>query len=353
MFKTKTLNLRSQDRANNSTAVHDGRVSVNKCHFILDKPISLKERGLVGLRSAYFPITFKNIDSTNDRFVLKFLPAHTSAIADCVFVACQLQHGYYNSSAAIQVEVNRVLGLLNATTPTSIDNNLGGISNQYSADTTAILSNDMTCVLGSGDNDLAHLVITLPDGVVFSATGVKSADDSAIGNTGLDGGFQILFGDQKGGGERFPVSGRTAHRVMGFGQELTKPQTAGGDDFVASPAVAGDRDGTAVQILTSDFIANQMRTPYIYVRSNLSRDCRESSKNGNQTNLLQKIPVKNSTYGSMEFYEPSEGDTLYFVVEAGDYSNVEITLTDGDDKLLVFDQNDWELMLTFKGEFYN
>ena len=353
MFKTKTLNLRSQDRANNSEAVHDGRVSVNKCQFILDKPISLKENGLVGLRSAYFPITFKNIDSTNDRFVLKFLPAHTSAIDDCVFVVVQLQHGYYNSSTAIQVEVNRVLGLLNATTETAIVNDLGGLSNQYSTDTTAILSNDMTCALGTADNNIAHLIISLPDGVVFSGNGVKSADDSTIDATTLDGGFQILFGDQKGGGERFPVAGRTAHRLLGFGQELTKPQTAGGDNFVSSPAIAGNRDGTAVQNITSDFIANQMRTPYIYVRSNLSRDCRESKKRGNQTNLLQKIPVKNSTYGSMEFYEPSEGDTLYFDCPAGDYSNIDITLTDGDDKLLEFDQNDFELMIIFKGSFYN
>jgi len=352
MFKTKTLNLRSQDRSNNSEAVHDGRVSVNKCQFILDKPISLKENGLVGLRSAYFPITFKNIDSTNDRFVLKFNPAHTTYPIDCAYAVCQLQHGYYNSSTAIQVEVNRVLGLLNATTETAIVNDLGGLSNQYSTDTTAFLSGDMTCTLGSGDNDLAHLVITLPDGVKFGSADVVVASGGTVPNDVMDGGFQILFGDQNAGA-RFPVSGRTAHRLMGFGQELTKPQTAGGDNFVSSPAVAGNRDGNAVQTITSDFIANQMRTPYIYVRSNLSRDCRESKKRGNQTNLLQKIPVKNSTYGSMEFYEPSEGDTLYFDCPAGDYSNIDITLTDGDDKLLEFDQNDFELMIIFKGSFYN
>lgn len=352
MYKSKTVNLRSQDRANNTQPINDGNVSVNDCKFILDKPISLKENGKIGLRSAFIPITFKNIDKTNDRFVLKFLPAHTSSIADCVYVVCQLQHGYYNSSTAIKTEVNRVLGLLNATTSATIDDNLGGLSNQYSTDTTAILSADMTAVLGTDDNNLDHIVITLPDSVVFSGTGVKSSDDSAIGATTLDGGFQLLFGDEKVG-SRFPVKGRTAHKLLGFGAELTRPQSLDGVNFVASPIVSLDRNSTDAQVLTSSYIARQMRTPYIYIRSNLSRDCRESFKNGNPTNLLAKVPVKNSGYGGMEFYEPDDGSTLYFDIPAGDYSNIEIKLTDGDDKLLEFDENDYEVVLCFKGNFYN
>ena len=352
MFKTKTVNLRSQDRSNNSQPVNDGLVSVNNCKFVLDKPVSLRENGMVGLRSAYIPITFKNIDKSNDRFILKFLPAHTSAIDDCVYVVCQLQHGYYNSSTAIKNEVNRLLGLLNATIATSIDNNVGGVSNQYSTDTTAILSADMTCTLGTDDNNLDHLIFTMPSGCVFSGTGVKSADDSAIGATTLDGGIVVLFGDQTSGA-RFPVANRTAHRVLGFGQELTRPQTLNGDDFVGTPQTPLDRNSIDEQILTASYIANQMRTPYIYIRSNLSRDCRESFKKGNPTNLLAKVPVKNSTYGSMEFYEPDDGSTLMFSLPAGDINNIDIRLTDGDDKLLEFDENDWELVLCFKGDFYN
>ena len=352
MYKTKTVNLRSQDRSNNTQPINDGLVSVNDCKFILDKPISLKENGLVGLRSAYIPITFKNIDKTNDRFVIKFSPVHNSSIADSVYVVCQLQHGYYNSSTAIKTELNRVLGLLNATTSASIDDNLGGLSNQYSTDTTAILSADMTATLGTDDNNLDHIVITLPDSVVFSGTGVKSSDGSSIGGTALDC-FQILFGDEKVG-SRFPVKGRTAHKLLGFGSELTRPQTLDGVDFISSPIDTIDRgSGTDIQVLTSSYIANQMRTPYVYIRSNLSRDCRESFKNGNPTNLLAKVPVKNSSYGAMEFYEPNDGSTLYFDIPAGDYSNIDIRLTDGDDKLLDFDENDYEVVLCFKGNFYN
>ena len=36
----------------------------------------------------------------------------------------------------------------------------------------------------------------------------------------------------------------------------------------------------------------------------------------------------------MEFYEPDDGSTLYFNIPAGDINNIDITLTDGDDKLL-------------------
>jgi len=354
MFKSKTLNLRSQDRANFASNTHSEDITVNQCSFILNKPISLKQDGKVGLRSAYFPITFKNIDSTNDRFVLKFNPAHTTAPTDCAYAVCQLQHGYYNSAASIVVEVNRVLGLLNATTSATIDANLGGLSNQYSTDTTAFLSGDMTCTLGTGDSDLAHLLISLPDGVKFGSADVVVADGGTVPNDVMDGGFQILFGDQNAGA-RFPVKNRTAHRILGFGFNLTRPRSVGedADDFVSTPTVAGNRDGNAVQLITSSFIANQMRTPYIYVRSNLTRDCRESSKKGNPTNLLCKIPVKNSTYGSMEFYDPHDGDTLYYNISAGDYSNIDITLTDGDDRLLEFDENNWEATLVFKGDFYN
>ena len=221
MYKTKTLNLRSQDRNNQSIKLNDGQVTVNDCQFNLDTPISLRSKGLVGLRSAYLPITFKSIDSNNDRFVLKFLPAHTSVLADCVFVVCELKHGYYNSGTAIKNEVNRVLGLLNSTTVNALTGQ-GAVANQYSADTTAILSADMTCTLGTDDDDLDHLIISLPDGVVFSGTGVKSADDSSIGATTLDGGFQIFFGDAVINA-RHPVINRTSHKIMGFSAELSHP----------------------------------------------------------------------------------------------------------------------------------
>ena len=351
MYKSKTLNLRSQDRNNQSLKLNDGGDTVNDCQFNLDKPISLRSKGLVGLRSAYIPITFKSIDKNNDRFVLKFLPAHDSPLADCVFAVCQLQHGYYNSGTSIKNEVNRVLGLLNAVTVNTLTN-AGGIANQYSADTTAILSADMTCSLGLDDNDLDHLILSLPDGTVFGGTGVKSADDSSIGATTLDGGFQIFFGDSVLNA-RHPVEGRTAHKVMGFSKELTHPVTLNGTNFVGAPSVALDRAGTAVQNITSDFLASPLRTPYVYIRSNLSRDCRESAKAGGVSNLLAKVPVTNTTYGSMAFYEPHDASSLYFDIEAGDINNVNIQLTDGDSKLLEFDNNDFELLLCFKADFYN
>ena len=351
MYKSKTLNLRSQDRNNQSLKLNDGGETVNDCQFNLDKPISLRSKGLVGLRSAYLPITFKSIDKNNDRFVLKFLPAHTSALADCVFAVCQLQHGYYNSGTSIKNEVNRVLGLLNAVTVNTLTD-AGGVANQYSADTTAILSADMTCSLGTDDDDLDHLIISLPDGVVFSGTGVKSSDDSAIGATTLDGGFQIFFGDASLTA-RHPVEGRSAHKIMGFSKELTHPSTLNGNDFIGVPFFAGDRAGTAVQNVTSNFLASPLRTPYVYIRSNLSRDCRESKKAGGVSDLLAKVPVQNTTYGSMAFYEPHDGSSLFFDIEAGDINNVNIQLTDGDGLLLEFDSNDWEMLLVFKADFYN
>ncbi len=353
MYKTKTLNLRSQDRSNQST-VYDGFVSVGRCEFQLEKPIALREKGLVGLRSAYVPITFKTIDRYNDRFVIKFLPAVASPDGDCVFVVCQLAHGFYNSSSAISTEVNRVLGLLNATTATAIVDSEGGLTNQYSTDTTAILSGDMTCALGTSSKDLDHLIITLPAGVVFSGAGVVDRDGGTIGATGLVGGFQIYFGDEGGDvNKRLSVDSRTANKVLGFGSELRLPTTHNGDNYHPSPSTIFNRGVSDLQSETGDYMANQMRTPYIYVRSNLTRDCRESLKNGNPSNLLAKIPVSNTTYGSMAFYEPRDGSSLYFDIPAGDYSNVTISLTDGDDRLLDFNENDYELVLCWKsGSFY-
>lgn len=347
MIKTKTINLRSQDRSNNLQNVFNSNVSVNKCNFNLEKPITILSGGQVALRSAFFPITYKTIDQNNDRFIIKFLPAVNSSNNDSVYVVCQLQHGYYNSSSAIKTEVNRVLGLLNSTTSATIDNNEGGLTNQYSTDTTAILSAGMSCALGTDDNEKDHLIFTLPVNVVFSGTGVKSGDDSEIGSTALVGGFQILFGDQITG-SRFPVINRTCHKILGFGRELLRPNTLNDIDFNTAPVNVVNR-GTAVQILTSEFISIQMRTPYLNVRSNLVRDCRESMKKFNASDLLCKIPVNNSTYGSLIFYEPN--DSIFFKVPPGEINNIEIIVTDSEGKLINFDSNDWEIMLTFKGEF--
>ena len=117
--------------------------------------------------------------------------------------------------------------------------------------------------------------------------------------------------------------------------------------------VAGDRAGTAVQNVTSNFLASPLRTPYIYIRTNLSRACRESKKAGGISDLLAKVPVTNTTYGSMAFYEPHDASSLFFEIEAGDINNINVKLTDGDGKLLEFSHNDFEMMLVFKADFYN
>lgn len=355
---SKTLNIRSQDRNNVSREAFDPNVKMSNCTFNLERPISLKSDGVVGLRSAFFPITFKHVDKTNDRFAIRFLPAQDTAAAECVYAMIQLQHGYYNSSTAVKTEVNRLLGELNATCATSLTPDVGGVVNQYSGETDAILSGDMTCTLGTGDVDKDHLIFTLPDSVVLNANAHKASGD-AVGATALAGGFQILFGDSvasaltvlQAGGITSPL--RSAARVLGFGDTYNLPQTAGSDDFVGFPATALRSTATAVQIETGQFLSNVLRTPYIYVRSNLCRESRETHKNGNPTDLLAKVPVSSTTYGSTVFYEPSSAATIRFKLPAGDINNINIILTDGDGVELDMDQNNWELMLHFQGEFYN
>ena len=358
---SKTLNIRSQDRANVSRNSFDPNVKLSNCTYNLDTPISLKSDGVVGLRSAFFPITFKHVDKTNDRFAIRFLPAQATARADCVYAMLQLQHGYYNSSTAVKNEVNRLLGLLDATiggerASVALTDDEGGIVNQYSSETDAILSNNMTCTLGTGDTDKDHLIFTLPDGVVLSNAAHK-ASGNATGATDLVGGFQILFGDaatdsptvlQQGG-----VAGRSASRVLGFGDAYNLPITAGTSDFVGFPAVALRGGSNAAQVVNAQFLSNVLRTPYIYVRSNLCRESRETRKFGAPTDLLAKIPVSSTTYGSTVFYEPTNAATIRFRLPAGDINNINIVLTDGDGVELDFDANNYELMLQFSGDFYN
>ena len=354
-MNTKTLNIRSQDRNNVSKGVFDPNINLANCNFNLNNPISLKEPGLVGVRSGFFPMTYKHIDSTNDRFSIKFLPAQDSADSACVFALFQIQHGYYNSTTAVKTEINRLLGLLDSTMATSFDDNLGGVINQFSAETDAILSSNMTCSLGTGDNDKDHLIISLPDGVVLNAEAHRAGDNARVGATNLVGGFQILFGDTGAGTvARGTVKGRSANKVLGFGDTISNPKTLGGNDFVGSPAVPLRGGSDAVQNVTSQFLASVLRTPYLYIRSSLAREAREMSKNGNATDLLAKIPVTSNTYGSTIFYEPHDASSLYFKMGSGDINNINITITDGDGIELDMEEGgDWELQITFKGNFYN
>lgn len=356
MFKTKIVNLRSQDRESEQHEINDGNVQVSNCDFYMTKPISIKRGGSIGMRSAFMPITFKNVDSTNDRFIIKFFNDTTAGDNDHVSITFQMKHGYYNSQSDVRTEVNRLLGLLNATMATSINANEGGVAYTYAngATTETLLSADMTCALSTDDNTRNHLVFTLPDSVVFASTSVHKDSGTDIASTKIES-FAIMFGENTTGlTTNFSVSGRTAHQILGYGRELTKPQSTGGVDFALSDSVADDdRGGSDTDALsrTADKLVNLSRTNYIYVRSNLCREARESRKRGNPTNLLAKIPVSNITYGGTMYYEPDDGSTLKFTLDEGDIFNINIRLTDDNDVELDFDETDWEMVLCFMGEF--
>ena len=355
-FKTKLLNLRPKHRLN-QVAVYDGVNDTSTAEFVFNKPIHIKSEGHISLKTAFVPITYKNVIlGVNDRFVLKLYPAVAAGDADCVFVTVQIPQGQYDTASALAAAINTVLGGLDATC--AISDDAGGVLNSYNvSDTAAILSGNLTCAVDTSAANKHHFKITIPDGVKFASATIKTKDGGANGESAALLGMQILFGLSDDGGAGAEVAGanavgRSAHTLIGFSDEYSLPSPVGAVNYYAAyPQVLQTRTGTAVYSFSSPTLMNVLFTPYIYVRCNLISDSIETKPQGSKvTNLLAKIAVSSSGYGDLQFYEANDNGAK-FSLAPQTIQNLTIHLTDADGKNLPLQESNWEMLLAISGAF--
>ncbi len=331
---------------------NDGLTSHADCDFQLSKPISVKSHARVALRSAMIPLTYKNVvENLNDRFIIKFTPTDSTDDDGSVFITVQIPVGQYDTITQLASAINTVLGTLNAAPANSgvLSATDGGYAYTHTASitTNAVLSDAMTCAVSTSAVSRDHLVFTLPANVVFGGTSVKSKDGSAISATTLTTVPVIMFGAS--GTVSNDVANRTAHKLIGFGKEKTLVKADG--TFEQSPSTLTNVASSGARATTSDTLGQVLFTPYIYIRSNLSRSTIETKSGGTRsTDIMGKIPVLTSGYGDLQFYQ-ADNNYLFFELQDDEVNNINIELTDVDGKLLPLEQSQWDISLVFKGEF--
>ncbi len=350
--RAKLINLRPNDRLG-QVNTYDGQNNTANCEFSFTKPIELESEGAVGLRSAFIPITYKNvIEGYNDRFYIRFRPDTSTAESQCVFVTVQIKAGQYDTLTAYAAAINTTLQTLSSTTPTTLTA-AGGVSYTFTDDTDAVLSaGAMTCVVSTDSASKHHLDFGLANGVKFASTSVVDKTGTNVVSTSMAGGFQIAFGLASGSETKIhEAETRQASRFIGFGHEYAK--SIDGDSYPSFPVVPVARVSDAVVSVISPTVGSVLFTPYIYVRSSLVSDAVETTPQGTKTsNLLAKIPVTSSGYGDAIFFEP-DGETMFFKISAGSIQNVKIQLTDNNGRELPLLESDWEIALVVRGNIYS
>ena len=340
--KKVMLNLRPKDRVNQSLG-YDANPDTADCEFALSKPIHLKSEGHFYLRSAYFPISFKNVvEGYNDRFAIVFRPTTTSTDDKSVWATVQIPVGQYDTLSALATAINGVLSKLDETSFGTITS-AGGVAFSYANTYSGKLLNDaMTCTVSTDAATKDHLVFTMP-ATNFHSASIQTKDGTSLTSQDHNGGFQIVFGLL--GSPVNNINGRSAEKLLGFGGEKKQLD---GNAYVFSPSTAFNSTSSA-QTLNSDSIGNTLLTPYIYVRCDLARQSVETfNKTSKQTDLIGKIPLVSSSYGSVLFYE-ADNNPLEFLLADGTIQNLRISMTDADGRRLELGDNEWELSLVFEG----
>lgn len=350
-FREVMVNLHPEHRIQQGV-FNDGLTSHADCDFQLSKPISVKSHARVAVRSAMIPLTFKNVvEGVNDRFIIKFTPTASTDDDGSVFITVQIPVGQYDTISQLATAINTVLGTLNSAPANSgvLSASDGGYAYTHTAaiTTNAVLSGGMTCAVSTDAGSRDHLVFTLPATVVFGGTAIKSKDGSAIGATTLTTVPVIMFGVS--GTVSNDVSGRTAHKLIGYGKEKTLVKADG--TFEQTPSTLTNIASSGARATTSDTLGQVLFTPYIYIRSNLARSTIETKSGGTRTtDIMAKIPVLTSGYGDLQFYQ-ADNNYLFFELQDDEVNNINIELTDVDGKLLPLEQSQWDISLVFKGEF--
>jgi hypothetical protein len=328
--KQVLINLRPQDRINQHSEF-DENPETSDCEYSLSTPLTMTSDGVMSVRSAYVPITYKNvIQGYNDRFAIVLRPAVSTSDDDSVFVTVQIPVGQYDSSTDLASAINTELAKMAVAVSSGALSSTGGVAFSYSSTYTAkLLSSAMTCSVSNNAGTKEHLQFDMA---------------SNVAATDLDGGFQIVFGLL--GSPVNPVANREAVKIMGFG--LEKKQL-NGSVYRYTPATPFNTTSVAQQTF-SDSLVNTLLTPYIYVRCDLARQSIETrNKTTKSTDLICKIPVTSSGYGDVQFYEASN-NPFYININENAIHNIRIVLTDSDGRPLVMGDNEHEISLVFEGK---
>ncbi len=348
-FKKKLVNLRPRDRLN-QVSTYDGKNNTAQAEFVFNKPLHIKSEGGVALRSAYIPITYKNvIEGYNDRFYIIFNPTSSTAFNDCVCLTVQIPAGQYDTITTLSQAINTTLSALAVGVGAGEPGSGGGITNTFSTETDAVLTAGMTCTVEQTASVKNHLLFSIASNVKFASTNVTTVDGGDVANVNIDGGFQIAFKLAYDTQTNVaPAETRPANRLLGFSDEFLK---LNGTEFPFFPLTRSTRIGHAVVNVNPPSVASVLHTPYIYVRCSLVNDAVETIPQGSKiSNLLAKIPVSSSGYGDALFYQPDDGD-LYFNISPQTIQNLTITLTDNEGRILSLLESEWEICLCVQGEF--
>lgn len=343
--KQVLINLRPQDRINQHSEF-DENPETSDCEYSLSTPLTMTSDGVMSVRSAYVPITYKNvIQGYNDRFAIVLRPAVSTSDDDSVFVTVQIPVGQYDTATDLASAINTELAKMAVTVSSGALSSTGGVAFSYSSTYSAkLLSSAMTCSVSNNAGTKEHLQFDMASNVSFHSANVETKDGGTLGATDLDGGFQIVFGLL--GSPVNPVANREAVKIMGFG--LEKKQL-NGSVYRYTPATPFNTTSVAQQTF-SDSLVNTLLTPYIYVRCDLARQSIETrNKTTKSTDLICKIPVTSSGYGDVQFYEASN-NPFYININENAIHNIRIVLTDSDGRPLVMGDNEHEISLVFEGK---
>jgi hypothetical protein len=355
-YKTITLNCKSQERINQSS--EDSVNNTANCKFALTPAISIVDEGArVCLKSACIPITFKNVNSTNDRFVIKINPATSTADGDCVFVTVQLKHGQYDSITEFNTMLNSVLLKLESAVDGDLDSTTGDVAPTY-YETGTTVPTDAYLDKSSGSGQVLsssvstdaesknHLKLTLHANAIFASVNVHTADGGTVGATTLSGGIQILFHVPEGLGNDSinPIVNREAHTEMGFGREQVIGQSA----FPTTPVAV-----STSRVLTSPTVMSVLYTRYIFIKCSLVSDTYDTrNKKTVRTGIIGKMKLDVSAYGSLLYYD-ADDRSAEFSLQPQDISEIDFVLCDDRGNELDMLEVEWSAELMFKGYFLN
>ena len=354
-FKNITLDLKSEERANQNSL--DGVNNTANCDFHLTPAITTTEEGSrVSLNSMMLPISFKNVNSTNDRFVLKFSPATSSPDDDCVYQVIQLKHGQYDTVADFITMLNTVLLKLEADSSETPDTANGSVHYGYYQSGTTYPSGSnrplsgtspvVSASVSTNANTKDHITFTMASDGVFNGSGANVKDKSGgnVGSATIGGGLQVQFFLPADSKRIFnSLNLQSANRALGYGEENVSGQ-------IANPAT----NGSNIRSITSSTLGTTLFTSYIYVKCSLVVDNyitkdRKTFKSGN----IAKIPLTTSSYGTVLFFEPRDNNVEFNLGRSQEIQKINIRLTDERDRELELLEIEWEAQLLFKGFFQN
>jgi len=344
------VNLRSKDRDGQQNGLNDDNTQYNKCTFSLQQPIiSRSGTAKIGVKNAMLPVSYHNIEKgVNDRFLL-VLETSGATEANKVFVVVQLQAGHYDTTAQLATEIQTPLGLLTdgASNKALPNDGTRAVRNLYQDDTgEPFLDTASFSVAVSTDaNTRGNIVVTLLANASFHAD-CKQKDGDAI-STALLTEFAIMFGVDDKSGVLETVEDRALNLLMGFGSEVHLPQADGTFERFGNTRA----NEAATSVVTSPVTASIIRTPYIYIRCNLVSNSRDSRVRGAKSNIIDKVPLSETSQGTLLFHEPQNTTMATFRLSDDVVNTIEISLTDSDNKLLEFKEQNWEMELKFEGDF--